>query len=107
MLLFISKKLESSCKRCYVCGKELEQPSLKPRACFDKMCEYVFEESLTGSVLAELKHYPLECAFDLSVAAKALFSGRSTQIFEPFPSFFLKHNEIREKRGNLDSIKQQ
>ena len=107
LLLFISKRLETSCKRCYVCGKDLEQPSLKPRACFNNMCEYVFEESLTGSVLAELKHYPHESAFDLSIAAKALYSYRATQIFEPFPSFFLKHNEIRDKRGNLDAIKKQ
>ena len=42
---------------------------------------------------------------DLSIAAKALFSGRAGQVFEPFPSFFLKHTEIRSKRGNLDEIK--
>jgi hypothetical protein len=52
-----------------------------------------------------LKYYTHESALDISIAAKALFSGRSTNVFEPFPSFFLKHFELRDKRGNLDEIK--
>lgn len=107
MLLFITDQLESADKRCLICGNGLEVPSLKPRACLDSVCEYIFEESLNGSVLTELKHAPHEALFDVSLAAKALLSTRATQIFEPFPSFFLKYNEIRDKRGNLDEIKKQ
>jgi hypothetical protein len=41
---------------------------------------------------------------DLSISAKALFSGRNGAVFEPFPTFFLKNTEMRSKRGNLDEI---
>lgn len=105
MMLFITSELENSIKRCHICGKELDAPSLKPRACDSAVCEYIFEESLTGSVLSELKHFPNESLFDLSIAGKSMLSARSGQIFEPFPSFYLFKNEIRDKRGNLDEIK--
>jgi hypothetical protein len=107
MLLYITEQLETSPKRCLICGVNLDAPSLKPRTCLNTVCEYIFEESLNSSVLTELKHFPHESLFDISLAAKALLSTRSTQIFEPFPSFFLKYNEIRDKRGNLDEIKKQ
>lgn len=38
------------------------------------------------------------------MAAKAIFSSRAATIVEPFPTFFLKHNELRSKRGYLDEI---
>ena len=107
MLFFVTEQLESSTDRCHICGDKLIQPSIKPRACFKQSCEFTFEESLAGGVLAEMKHFPHEVAFDLSVAGKALLSSRATQIFEPFPSFFLKYSELRDKRGNLDAIKKQ
>ena len=75
------------------------------RPCTKDMCEYIFEESFKGGVLSELKHFPTESHFDLSLASKAISSQRVGQIFEPFPTFFLKHNELRGKRGNLDEIK--
>ena len=67
---------------------------------------YRFEESFGGSVYPELKFSTNEAHLDISIAAKALFSGRGTTVFEPFPTFFLKHNEMRSKRGYLDSIKE-
>lgn len=104
-MIFISEELESSTKKCHICGSGLDEQSLKPRPCNSQVCEFIFEESQTGSVLTELKHYPNESLFDLSIAGKALTSSRVGQIFEPFPSFYLKKNEMRDKRGNLDEIK--
>lgn len=75
------------------------------RPCTKDVCEYIFEESFKGGVLSELKHFPTESHFDLSLASKAISSQRVTDIFEPFPTFFLKQSEIRGKRGNLDEIK--
>ena len=38
---------------------------------------------------------------DLSLASNALASIRAPDVFEPFPTFFLKEREIREKAGFL------
>jgi hypothetical protein len=51
-----------------------------------------------------LKFNQQEAFLNISLAAKALFSNRAGQVFEPFPTFFLKKNEMRGKRGNLDVI---
>lgn len=49
------------------------------------------EESFGGgSVYPELKFHTAETHFDISIAAKAIFSSRAGTIVEPFPSFFLK-----------------
>jgi len=69
------------------------------------VCEYIFEESFNGTLFSELKYFTHESLLNLSIASKALFSSRAAQIFEPFPTFFLKNFELRGKRGNLDEIK--
>jgi hypothetical protein len=56
-------------------------------------------------VISELTHFPNESHFDLSISGKAITSTRVTNIFEPFPSFYLKKNELRDRGGNLDEIK--
>jgi hypothetical protein len=74
MLLFVSTELENSTKKCHICGKDLAEQSLKPRPCTSQVCEFIFEENQTGSVLTELMHYPNESHFDISIAGKALTS---------------------------------
>jgi hypothetical protein len=105
IMLWISTYLEKSNKRCFLCHKDLEEPSLKMRPCLNETCEYIFEENFKGGLLSELKHFTTESLFDLSLAAKAISSQRAAQIFEPFPSFFLKDREFRKKNGNLANIK--
>ena len=90
MMLWISNYIEKSNKRCVICHDELEEPSLKMRPCTKDVCEYIFEESFKGGVLSEMKHFPTESHFDLSLASKAISSHKAAQIFEPFPTFFLK-----------------
>lgn len=51
-----------------------------------------------------LKFFLNEAFLDLTIASKALFSTRATTVVEPFPTFFLKHFELRGKRGYLDEI---
>jgi hypothetical protein len=60
---------------------------------------------LSGTVFPEVKYNKNEATLDVFLASKAIFSSRATTIVEPFPSFFLKHNEIRTKRGYLDNVK--
>ena len=105
LMLYLSESLENAISRCLICQNELEAPSIKLRTCSREMCEYIFEESFHGSLLTELKHFTLESHLDISIASKAIFSTRNQDIFEPFPTFFLKAHELRGKRGNLDEIK--
>jgi hypothetical protein len=105
MMVYICKQMESSNMHCLMCQAKLEEPSLKLRPCTRDVCEFNFEESFRGGLFSELSYFPHECHFDLSIAAKALLSARAATIFEPFPTFFLKKNELRDKRGNLDEIK--
>ena len=42
----------------------------------------------------------------MAITAKALFSSRAENIFEPFPSFFLQKPEMRKNNGDLYEIKQ-
>lgn len=105
LMMYVSSQLEQTNRRCLVCQKPLEAESIKPRTCSNEVCEYVFEEGIAGSVLTELKLQNHEATLDISIAAKAILSSRNLQIFEPFPSFFLKGFELRGKRGNLDEIK--
>lgn len=102
-MLYISKYIENSNKRCIICQDELEEPSMKIRPCNKDRCQFTFEENFKGGVLSELKLFPTESHFDLSLASKAISSNRV--VFEPFPTFFLKKGEIRPKNGNLDEIK--
>ena len=105
MMVYICKQIEEANKRCLICHETLEEPSIKVRPCTGSACEFTFEESFKGGLLTELKYFTHEAHFDLSIAAKAILSARATQIFEPYPTFFLKRNEMRDKRGNLDAIK--
>jgi|LauGreDrversion4_2_1035121.scaffolds.fasta_scaffold133629_2 hypothetical protein len=105
MMIYICKNIEDANKRCLICHETLEEPSIKVRPCTKDACEFTFEESFKVGLLSELKYFTHESLFDLSMAAKSLLSSRANQVFVPFPSFFLKHQEICGKRGNLDEIK--
>ena len=105
MMIYICKRIEEANKRCLICQKTLEEPSIKVRTCPEEACEFTFEESFRGGLLSELKYFTHEAHFDLSIAAKAILSTRAAQILEPFPTFFLKKDEDRRKCGNLDLIK--
>jgi len=76
----------------------------KLRTCSTPTCEFTFEEAFWANVFSELNFSPYESAFDLSLAAASALSIRNTQVFEPFPTVFLKHGELREKRGFLDNV---
>jgi hypothetical protein len=105
LMLYISEQLEKSTKSCFICLESLESDSYKLRTCTKDYCEYSFEESFNGNVYPELKFLLEEAQLDISLAAKAIFSTRATTVVEPFPTFFLKKNELRTKRGYLDNIK--
>ena len=57
MMIYISKEIANTRKKCVICLTELEDQSIKLRPCAKEMCEYIFEEIFTGSLLTELKYY--------------------------------------------------
>jgi len=105
LLIYISDRLEAATQFCFMCLKPLGADSIKLRTCHNPTCEFSFEEAFGGKVYSELYYSPEESTFDLSLAVASALSSRNMQVFEPFPTFFLKHNELREKRGFLDNVK--
>lgn len=74
MMVYVSRQIEESNKRCLICHDTLAEPSIKVRPCNRQVCEFTFEESFKGGLLTELKYFPHESLFDLSLAAKAILS---------------------------------
>ena len=58
---------------------------------------FKFEEIFGVKLCSEIMSNSDLLELDLSLAAKALFSMRSVDIFEPFPSFFLHQKEKRDR----------
>ncbi|CDW86592.1 uba ts-n domain containing protein [Stylonychia lemnae] len=106
MMLFITELIESATSSCLLCHSPLVSDSIKLRTCGSDHCEFTFEENFGGTIFSEIKYNTEEAILDISLSAKALFSSRAGQVFEPFPTFFLKGTEMRGKRGNLDLIQQ-
>lgn len=77
MMVYICKKIEEANERCLLCHRTLEQPSIKFRPCTSYACEFTFEESFKGRLLTELKYFPHEAHFELSIASKAILSKRA------------------------------
>ena len=58
---------------------------------------FKFEEIFGVKLFPELQNNTRLVELDLSLAAKAVFSARGLDIFEPFPTFFLKGKEERKR----------
>jgi len=66
---------------------------------------FKFEEIFGVKLFPELQQNLHLVELELSLAAKTVFSTRALDIFEPFPTFFLKEREERQrsifKEGNI------
>ena len=58
---------------------------------------FKFEEIFGVKLHSELQNNADSIALDLSLTSKALYSARSYDIFEPFPTFFLRNKENRDR----------
>ena len=74
------------------------------RTCGSEECEFSFEELALGNIFAELKNEWQSSEMLILTAIYAFQSGSAVNYTEPFPTILLKSQEIRTKRGNLDSI---
>ncbi|GLJ33116.1 hypothetical protein SUGI_0666490 [Cryptomeria japonica] len=87
---------------CAVCRKKLP-PFSRLWYCDEVLCLFRFEELGIGtSVLQELKNSEL---IDLEITLAATAARcLDRDVFEPYPSFLLKNNEIRKRSGFFSSI---
>lgn len=100
-------KLLDTCKtRCVNCLMPFEYESLKLKPCHKEHCQFSFEESFGVKVLGEFAQNHEGQELNAACAANAVFSGRSKDVFEPFPTFMLKKQEMRSKAGFLDGVKE-
>mmetsp|Transcript_11550 Transcript_11550/g.11607 ORF Transcript_11550/g.11607 Transcript_11550/m.11607 type:complete len:696 (-) Transcript_11550:31-2118(-) len=101
LLFYIRDRLQKCTNYCFICYKKHEFESMRLRPCAQEICEFRFEEISGLSIYAEFRSNMDLAMLDLSLAAEALTSPRALTIFEPFPSFMLKSNQIRGKAGFL------
>eukprot|EP00742_Colponemidia_sp_Colp-10_P017001 GILJ01019527.1.p1 GENE.GILJ01019527.1~~GILJ01019527.1.p1 ORF type:complete len:929 (+),score=130.45 GILJ01019527.1:154-2787(+) len=104
-LLFHIKDYLGKCTNyCVICSTRHEGDSTRLRPCNRELCLFSFEEVGLGcNVLAEIRNHPQLVNLDLTLASAAIVSNRAEQIFEPFPSFCLLHQEARTRSGYFDN----
>jgi ubiquitin-protein ligase len=101
MLFYLRDRLENCTNYCYICYMRHKGDSSRMRPCNKEICEFRFEEISGFSVYPELQANVNLIILDLSFASASVGSTRALTIFEPFPSFFLKQDQIRGKAGFL------
>ena len=101
LLFYLRDRIQNCTNYCYICYKRHTVDSVRLRPCSAEICEFRFEEISGVSLYAEISNNPEFVLLDLSLAAESAASGRSHTVFEPFPSFLLKKNQIRGKSGFL------
>ena len=103
LMFFLWERLEKCTNYCMQCCRRHKYDSIQLVPCENDFCEHRYEQVEGFSVLAELRNKINVAHLELAFAAKAAFSGRATNVFEPFPSFMLLSNQIRGRAGFLDA----
>jgi hypothetical protein len=101
LLFYLKEHLENCTNYCFICYKQHDYDSSRIRPCSKDICQFRFEEELGFAVFPEIIANPGLIHLDLSFAAVSAGSNRAHNIFEPFPSFFLKREQIRGRAGFL------
>lgn len=95
LIAFLKRRLEHCTSYCLFCGEKLLEESFRLSPCTADFCVFKYEETFGVNLHTEIQtNFPL-VAMNLSVAAKAIYSARVLDVFEPFPSFLLKNQEYR------------
>jgi ubiquitin-protein ligase len=90
---------------CIVCHEKLDFQSNIYIACSNSKCLYKYEELVVGDPVTEkIKQDDQICMFLIESAIDAINCGREYDIFEPFPSYFLKSDLIDLKRGEVSKL---
>lgn len=96
LLIYLGNHLKNMSNFCVFCSRRLPSHS-RWWCCDEELCLYTFEETDTGaSILQELRNSEW-IEVELSLARDATTSNRD--VFEPYPSFLLKKQEIRKRSG--------
>lgn len=103
LMFFLWDRLENCTNYCMQCCRRHKYDSIKLVPCENDFCEHRYEQVEGFSLLAELRNKISVAHLELAFAAKAAFSQRATNVFEPFPSFMLKSNQVRGRAGFLDA----
>jgi ubiquitin-protein ligase len=101
MLFYLRDCLENCTNYCYICYARHKGDSSRMRPCNQDICEFRFEEILEYSIYQEVLANANLIHLEMSFAAVSMASTRAQTIFEPFPSFMLKSQQIRGKAGFL------
>ncbi len=97
ILVYMLRRLEKCTAYCISCGKKLADEAFRLSPCTNPFCMFKFEEIFGVKLFSELQSNRDLVELDLSLTSKALFSARAYDIVEPFPSFFLRDKEERER----------
>jgi ubiquitin-protein ligase len=90
---------------CVSCTKKLDFQSEILISCGDNECLYKYEEIVTGNTIIEkFKEDDDKCRFLIISAFDAINSERRLDIFEPFPTHFLKYSIPDIKRGTISKL---
>ena len=90
---------------CVVCQNKLDFQSDTFVACGKDECLYKYEELIVGNPIMEKITKDDEiCQFLLESAIDAIKCERKYDIFEPFPTHFLKHATMGLKRGTVSKL---
>lgn len=89
---------------CICCDKLMDFQSDDYVSCGDKTCLYKFEELIIGNlVINKVTNDKDISEFLIKSAIDAVYSGREYDIFEPFPTHFLKFKTDIE-RGEMSKL---
>ncbi|QKF94397.1 bifunctional polyADP-ribose polymerase and ubiquitin-conjugating enzyme E2 domain protein [Fadolivirus algeromassiliense] len=90
---------------CIVCHNKLDFQSDSFVTCGGEECLYRYEELIVGNqVIDKFRQDEDMCKFLLESAIDAVKCERKYDIFEPFPTHFMKFTGDTIKRGNLSKL---
>jgi ubiquitin-protein ligase len=90
---------------CVICQTLLDSQSESYICCGNPECLYKYEESCFGDVVIEKIKKDVDISmFLIHSAFEAIKSNRKFDIFEPFPTYFLKNDKVSIVRGTLSKL---
>jgi len=90
---------------CAICYTKLDFQSDTLVHCENSKCVYAYEELIIGNnVIDKFIEDKNKCKFLLASAIDAMTCERKYDIFEPFPTHFLKNKNINIERGKVSKL---
>ncbi len=106
LMEFIKDKISNVTNYCIGCYKKMEFQSAAYITCGDEQCNIKYEEMRIGNPVTDMvKDDPDLVRFLFDSAKDAITCDRKQFIFDPFPTYFLKHKiKIKKQRGKMDAL---